>query len=415
MVRSSCIHRIDSLTFTLGNRSVPLYSLKTNSRNDIEIHRTHPSKLNTKAPVVTLSLGELSQCNDENISIALFPKLAEIFAREKAQEYCRRNQLSPPHAIQAESDAVRKAETQESCVVQWNAAAGRYDIFHSALLPPSPPSRNKHTAGLLHLTLSTPPDLPHPRPTVRITSPGFDSTALMTLDLNTRTLSLSPRTIFSTVPSLYAIDALIATLLTVTVLDDTSTIALRAMEIYEPKAEDFPNPYRLGTPCSTAAHSRSNSHGQNHIFTRNSTDILRSRCLTPSQPQPTPEIDLEAQRQPLEEHTPQTPHPSFSRPTSRSRFSQMTRRNRLSFQSINLRSPWTWIKRTFSMTPEPTEPTNLAAWPQRRSTGTHQGREQTTPGQADDIEHSAPAKQPVPVLQRIVSSVASVFAKCFQG
>lgn len=401
-------HRIDPLTYTLGNRSVPLYTLKTNSRNDIEIHRTHPTKLNSKAPVVSLSLGEISQCNNENVTISLFPKLAEIYAREQALELSRRNQLSPPDAMQAEHDAVRKAEAQEACVLRWNASHGHYDIFHGALPATTDTSNWSSSPGILHLTISTSSDLPHHNPTVVITFPGSETNPLMTLDLNTKTLSLAIDTTLTTVPSLYTIDALIATILTVIVLDDTSSMVLRAMDIYEPKAEDFPNPYGIGSACSTAAHSRSNSYGQNNNTTGpNSTNPLQSHSTTADDPYSSnstdqhrhpdlnpnldPNLDLDLQES-IQEVLPMT----WIRTHSRSRFSQLTKRNRrLHFSSLNLRNSWRWMKRTFTLTPEPTEKIlpvhNAASRSRSRSRTTTQTQTQTQQQQQRTIPVPVPA------------------------
>jgi hypothetical protein len=260
--------------------------------NDIEIHRTHPSKLNTKAPVVTLSLGEINQCNNESVTITLFPKLAEILARERALDLARRNQLDPPHAMRAENDAVQRAEAQEACVLRWNSAYGRYDLYHGAIrqhrtrfdaegrASESSESRNS-LQGILYLTISTPfnstTSFP-PRPsTIQITAPyqshGQSSaeaeTLLMELDLSTMDLWMSPSCILSIIPSLYTLDALIATILTVAVFDDASNIVLRSMDIRQPRPEDFPIPYRVGSPAPTLVSGQPNSNslspnGDNH-------------------------------------------------------------------------------------------------------------------------------------------------------
>lgn len=241
--------------------------------NDIEIHRTHPAKPNTKAPVVTLSLDEIDQYNSENVSITLFPKLAEIFAREQALELSRRNQLDPPRAMQAENDAVRRAEAQEACVLRWNAAYSRYDLYHHAFTRDyssqrsnTPNSQSDAIAsGMLNLTITASPDTRGPclqsRPSILITAPRQpqsrpspplpfedDDAALMALDLGTMKLSISTDSILSTTPSLHTIDALIATILTVAVFDDASSLVLRDMAIHEPTPEDFPSPYRASTP-----------------------------------------------------------------------------------------------------------------------------------------------------------------------
>jgi hypothetical protein len=59
---------------------------------------------------------------------------------------------------------------------------------------------------------------------------------LATLDFATRTLSISPAAVIATIPSLYAVDSLIAAILAVAVSDEATNPILANMELGSPKS-----------------------------------------------------------------------------------------------------------------------------------------------------------------------------------
>ncbi|WEW54978.1 hypothetical protein PRK78_000405 [Emydomyces testavorans] len=254
--------KVDAFTFAFGSRSTPFYTLRTNPMNDLEIHRTHPSKPNTKSPVVTLNIGDLSRETPAGIALTLFPKLAEILTREQALELARRNQLAPQHAMEAENDALQKSEAQNSCVLELRPAQNRYNLFHPALAGCGitsaadcaiPQPLNGHS-GLLHATVST--SLPNTiamrqYPRIQITAPNRNmnhNTPLIVLDLETMALSIFAEQILSTIPSFYSIDTVVAAILTIAVSNETSKSIFASMSIRSSRPTGFPDPYRPDSP-----------------------------------------------------------------------------------------------------------------------------------------------------------------------
>ncbi|KAK2742376.1 hypothetical protein FQN55_007910 [Onygenales sp. PD_40] len=259
------ISKADPLTYTFGNHATSLYSLKTNDMNDVEIQKSHPTKEHTKSPIITLSNAEINRPNEMGFITVVFPMLAEILAREQALSLSRQHQLAPTDAMEVEDDAVKRAEAQESCILEWTGTHGRYDIRHQALFPqaasatpdsgyqssdsPTPEKQGQ----LLNLTVSASTtdsvELGHP-PSILITIPGPDSAnvaPLVALDLETMTLSISAGVIASTIPALYSIDSLVASILLIAVTDQTTKKILSDMEIGTPGSRTFPDPYHINS------------------------------------------------------------------------------------------------------------------------------------------------------------------------
>ncbi|PGH06074.1 hypothetical protein AJ80_08242 [Polytolypa hystricis UAMH7299] len=266
--------KVDPFTFAFGNNSAALYSFKANAMNDIEIHRSHPTKLHAKSPIVSLNLGDNARMNAGGYVAVLFPMLADIIAREQAHHLSKQHQLLPTEAMEVEDDAVKRAKAQESCVIKWNGIHNRYDLHHQALVrekrsnsqdstvSPQAPQQDDQ-AGILHLTISastsTSRKLQHP-PTMLIAAPApttdgpesprtsAEDTPLVALDFETGTLTIYAGLINSIVPSLYGIDTLVSAILTVAVVDQSTRTILADMEIEEPSLAAFPDPYRVASP-----------------------------------------------------------------------------------------------------------------------------------------------------------------------
>ncbi|EEH20248.1 hypothetical protein PABG_02507 [Paracoccidioides brasiliensis Pb03] len=262
------ISRIDHLTFAFGNHSTSLYSFKINAIGDVEIQRSHPTMDYTKSPIITLNNADINQVKGTSYITIVFPMLAEILARDQALSLSRQHQLAPTDAMEVEDDAVRRAQEQESCILEWNGAHCRYDVHHQALFnAPSDDLSNKaersgspttKTRGqILHLTVSSNTTdsaiLGHP-PSILITVPGKDSskdTPLAALDLETMMLSISAGVISSIVPALYCIDTLVASIFIIAATDQSTRAILADMGIEPPEANgEFHDPYLITPPPS---------------------------------------------------------------------------------------------------------------------------------------------------------------------
>ncbi|DAA79067.1 TPA_exp: Conserved proline-rich protein [Trichophyton benhamiae CBS 112371] len=296
------IRRIDSFTYNIGAGSVAFYTLKTDTISDFELHKTHPTKPNTKSPVVTLNLDDIQ--NRSSTTIPIFPKLAEILAREQSLELARQNKLSPVQAMEAESAAVSQVKAKETCLFEWQDAQSRYKLHYQAMMnssPATPGSRPQSARSsvptcLLNASVSNslPPfGGPSYGPTVVVSAPNSGSssrgtdTPLAAVDLEHMTLTIFSTDILSAVPSLHSIDTLVAAILTVTVSNETTKQVLESIDIYAPKPEEFPDPYRPPTPSPAsvlANHTPTNSNGSanehsNPISTSTSTPNNKPACI----------------------------------------------------------------------------------------------------------------------------------------
>ncbi|KAM5451486.1 hypothetical protein MaudCBS49596_003758 [Microsporum audouinii] len=257
------IRRMDSFTYNIGAGSVPFYTLKTDTISDFELHKTHPTKPNTKSPIVTLSLDHIQ--NRTSATISIFPKLAEILAREQSLERARQNQLSPAQAMEVENDAVSQIRAKETCLFEWQDAQTRYKLHYQAMMSSSPrtpgssplSTRSSVPTCLINASVSNSlPSYGGPSygPTILLSAPNDGSssrntdTPLVAVDLEHMTLTIFANDILSTVSSLHSIDTLVAAILTVTVSNETTKQVLENIDIYAPKPEEFPDPYRPPTP-----------------------------------------------------------------------------------------------------------------------------------------------------------------------
>ncbi|EFE41678.1 conserved proline-rich protein [Trichophyton verrucosum HKI 0517] len=296
------IRRIDSFTYNIGAGSVAFYTLKTDTISDFELHKTHPTKPNTKSPVVTLNLDHIQ--NRSSTTIPIFPKLAEILAREQSLELARQNKLSPVQAMEAESAAVSQVKAKETCLFEWQDAQSRYKLHYQAMMNSSPatpgsrPQSARSSVPTCLLNASVSNSLPPfggpsygPTVVVSVSNSGSSSrgtdTPLAAVDLEHMTLTIFSNDILSAVPSLHSIDTLVAAILTVTVSNETTKQVLESIDIYAPKPEEFPDPYRPPTPSPAsvlANHTPTNSNGSanehsNPISTSTSTPNNKPACI----------------------------------------------------------------------------------------------------------------------------------------
>jgi hypothetical protein len=207
--------------------------------------------------------------NDGLVTL-LFPRLAAMLAIDQAGEISRRYHLSYSEAAEVEADALKRAADQESCRLSWNRAQRLYEFRHPSLSRHNPPALvgtagiplspvRSQSSGMLHITVCAPSNNVAPRqpPTIIVTVPS-SSTAmeaarqaansrtstlpipdhdepLASLDFATKTLSISPAAVITTIPSLYAIDSLIAAMLAVAVSDEATNPILADMALGSPK------------------------------------------------------------------------------------------------------------------------------------------------------------------------------------
>ncbi|CEJ56137.1 hypothetical protein PMG11_02358 [Penicillium brasilianum] len=263
--------RTGPATFTFGNSQQPFYTLQTYDNDELSISRGAPCKPNSDVPIMTLSLedrGRREHPHDGLVAL-LFSRLAAMLAIEQADEISKFHQLAPSEAAEVENQALRRAAAQESCRLSWNRNSRLYELRHPLLSKRQPPALvgaegiplspvRSQSSGILYITVSAPSNdaMPHQAPTILVTGPP-SSTALAaaqqaanprtstlpvadsdeplaSLDFATQTLTISPAAVIATIPSLYAIDSLIAAMLAVAVSDEATNPILADMELRSP-------------------------------------------------------------------------------------------------------------------------------------------------------------------------------------
>lgn len=259
-------------TFAFGNSRQPFYRLETYSNNEISISRGAPSTPENDVPIMTLSLEDRSRRDHPNDGLValLFSRLAAMLAIDQADEISKTHHLSGSEAAEVERKALKRAAAQESCRLSWNRNLRLYELRHPSLSKQQPPSLvgaagiplspvQVQSSGILYITVSTSSDSsPHQPPTIIVTGP-LSSTAmeaaqqaanprtstlpapdsdepLAVLDFGSRTLSISPAAVIATIPSLYAVDSLVAAILAVAVSDEATNPILADMELGTPKS-----------------------------------------------------------------------------------------------------------------------------------------------------------------------------------
>lgn len=257
--------RINAATFTFGDPQHPFYTLHTYSTNELSLMRNHPLKPNRSVQVMMLKLENPArrQPPHDGLVTVIFSKLAAMLAVEQAAELRRLHHLAPTEAVEVETNAVERAAAQELCRLIWNEQKSRYELQHPALLKQHAPSLvgedgnplsrvQTKKPGTLHITVSKRPGTQPP--SVVVTSPvapnaveGADWAAtprtstlpltdndepLASLDLGSMCLSICAGLTTTIIPSLYAIDSLVAAILAVAVSDEATNPVLANKEIY---------------------------------------------------------------------------------------------------------------------------------------------------------------------------------------
>ncbi|KAL4931160.1 uncharacterized protein BDV17DRAFT_22034 [Aspergillus undulatus] len=283
------MERLDPATFVFGDPSAPFYTMQTYSTNEVSLMRGNPCIPNSNIPIMMLQLEDRRRREAPNDGLVshLFSRLAAMLAIDQATELSRQHQLSPPDAMEVEANALKRAAALESCKLSWNPAKQVYELRHPSLATqyqnqnqnqnqqPGPSTAQRQSSGgALHISVSKPTTEAHQSriqnlgvqpqrqaPTIVVTAPRPNNTdaaaaaafasprtstlplsgsdpdsdeTLASLDLRTMTLSISASAINKTIPSLYAIDSVVAAILAVSVSDVATNPALADMAFYDP-------------------------------------------------------------------------------------------------------------------------------------------------------------------------------------
>ncbi|PYI27501.1 hypothetical protein BP00DRAFT_450177 [Aspergillus indologenus CBS 114.80] len=262
------LQRSGPTSFSFGEPTAPFYTMQIEPNDGISLTRINPSKSSNSIPIMTFKVEDRSrrELRGDNLVSLLLPRLAAVLALDQVAEMVKEHQLPHQDAIELEADALKRVAEQESCKLFWNSAKHNYELHHPALCKQPPalvgaagiplsPVRSKY-AGSLQVTVSSasaesrssqPPIILVTTPvsanaiesanaaaTPRTsTLPLLDSDEpLAALDLGTMTLSISGVSTINTVPSLYAIDSVVAAMLAVAVSDEATGPILKELVLY---------------------------------------------------------------------------------------------------------------------------------------------------------------------------------------
>lgn len=274
-------HPMNEITITRTNPSNP--------------HNIFPViTLDIEPPTSTTAGGHHNSFSNDLVTL-IIPQLASMLAMEQADERSRsrsrniRRYLSPSTMVptgglhERQQNAPNGAPFQEACLLTRNRVQGVYELQNNPQRRPAlvaadgigialSPVQSRRPRPLNIIVSSTASGdryryhhnyhsrYGHPPPTIIVTaSPGSivncpsvqgangssttlstiplptdideSTTALASLDLGSRTLSLSPAVIAAAFPSPYAIDSLIAAILAVAVSDDATLPFLEDMQL----------------------------------------------------------------------------------------------------------------------------------------------------------------------------------------
>lgn len=244
--------------------------------------------------------------NDGLVTL-VFSRLAAMLAIDQAGEISKQHHLTPAETAEVETDALKRAAAQDSCRLSWDRHKRLYELRHPYLSRHNPPALvgavgiplspvRSQSSGMVHITVSAPSGNTslHQPPTIIVTGP-VSSTAmeaaqqaanlrtsvlpvtdfeepLASLDFATKTFSISPAGVIASIPSLYAIDSLIAALMAVAVSDEATNPILAEMVlgspiISRPLTFDSPGPYSMpvlqGKLVTTAAECEDAAESKN--------------------------------------------------------------------------------------------------------------------------------------------------------
>lgn len=274
--------RTDPTTFIFGDpqHQHPFYTLRVTTPAVLTISRTNPTKPTNSIPIMTLTLEDRTRrepLNDGLVSI-ISSRLAAMLAIEQTDELAKKQHLTPSEALDAQRKALKRTEEQESCLLTWNHALRLYTLEHPSFSKQRTPalvgaagiplsSACPKGPGAVHITVSTPAPSPssassndtklrpQPPPTILATIPTPSNStstesarlaptprtstlpltdpdkSLASLDLSTKTLCISSGAVIAAIPSLYAIDSVVAGILAVAVADEGSRGVLMGMKM----------------------------------------------------------------------------------------------------------------------------------------------------------------------------------------
>lgn len=176
----------------------PTFTLEA-SNTKITISRTHPGNRNPTLQTTTSTLEKPT--STEPLVTCIFPKLAGLMALDQSSNVAVAHKLDRKASADLQAEAIGRAQEREASMLLWDSDSNKYCLMHPTLLDSA--------ATTLPIEIIPNPSNPQK---ITIFAPETN-TPLLTLSLQSLALTLYTPAI-TALPSLYILDTLISTLLT---------------------------------------------------------------------------------------------------------------------------------------------------------------------------------------------------------
>ncbi len=117
------------------------------------------------------------------------------------------------------SEAVARATAREACNLRWDATTKSYQLDHPTLAAGAPQTFTIAVEGTAGLTSTNNHNHNHNQGRINLLSPTDTGSNLVSLDLNTKTLTINTAALIKNHPSLYIIDVSVTAVLTVALVE----------------------------------------------------------------------------------------------------------------------------------------------------------------------------------------------------
>lgn len=228
--------------------SANIYQLHA-SGSTVVLTRSHPISTGASRAEITISTPAIRTPSTSSPLLAtIFPSLAELLALDTASNVALANQLSRQDSASLQAEALHRARATEAASLLWDSDSAKYFFTIPALHNPTAP-----VPQALPITLV-------PGKSIVLLDPA--RRPLLSLNLHDALLSVHSTNIVALSASLYTLDLLVSTLLTLLLHlhRHTALLAPYAVPIVVPQFDPPPkaaSAYTAGSPRPSSRVSRS--------------------------------------------------------------------------------------------------------------------------------------------------------------
>lgn len=239
------------------------------THSNIAVSRIHPSSRNPTIQVSSSSL--TTPTSVDPLVTHIFPKLAGLMALDQSSSVAVAHRLDRQTSAELQAEAIARAQEHEASMLLWDDASNKYCLMHPTLLD--------QTATTIAIEIIPTPSNPTK---ITIFAPETQN-PLITLSLQTLQLTIHTPAI-TALPSLYILDTLMASLLTLLLHLHRScaTPSFRSTPSL-PSTPMFPPPPTLAHQDSKSSlrHQRNRSTSRLSVFrsTKSVKSVKSTRSL----------------------------------------------------------------------------------------------------------------------------------------